>query len=339
MKKLIALFMVLCMLSALPACQQEQVCEHTYEEKITTAATCGATGVKTFTCTKCGNEYTEELPMLEHSLDMAVTKDATCSGKGTKTFTCTVCGYEYTEEIPTIGHSFDSTVTKEATCVETGTETITCTVCGVAEDREIPTIEHDYTSSVTKKPTCTKEGVRTYTCLGCNDSYTEPIEPTGHNWVPATCTKPETCSSCGKTGDEALGHYYGSDGACDRCGDTVGATFVSYNLPYYIYYDSKSNSGGAWITEAEYTLNYYYTSTNELEYNVTFSGCGYYNCTTNVRISFKLYDSEGYLVYSDYVDCGSIGPDEWFKKTARIYYDIIPGETYTLMIVNSGRTY
>ena len=55
------------------------VCDHSYSEKITTAATCTTVGTKTFTCSKCGDKYTEEIPMVDHSYaDGACT---VCGGK------------------------------------------------------------------------------------------------------------------------------------------------------------------------------------------------------------------------------------------------------------------
>ena len=53
------------------------VCDHSYTEEITTAATCTTVGTKTFTCSKCGDKYTEEIESFGHNyVDGA----------------CTVCG-------------------------------------------------------------------------------------------------------------------------------------------------------------------------------------------------------------------------------------------------------
>ena len=50
---------------------------------------------------------------------------------------------------------------------------------------------------------------------------------TVHKWEPATCTRPETCSICGKTRGSALGHDYTpatctTPEICTRCGETLG---------------------------------------------------------------------------------------------------------------------
>lgn len=51
----------------------------------------------------------------------------------------------------------------------------------------------------------------------------------GHTWVEATCTEPKTCSVCGATEGEALGHdwsvntpNYQQAKTCSRCNETQG---------------------------------------------------------------------------------------------------------------------
>lgn len=76
--------------------------------------------------------------------------------------------------------------------------------------------EHTYTEVVTKEATCSEEGIKTFTCGKCNDTYTEPIPKAEHTYADATCTAPKTCSDCGVTQGDALGHSY-KDGKCTRC--------------------------------------------------------------------------------------------------------------------------
>lgn len=76
-------------------------CDHEYDEGVvTTEPTCVDTGVKTFTCTKCGDTYTEEVPVIDHVYEPMVTKEPTFEEEGETTYTCTVCGDSYTEAIP-----------------------------------------------------------------------------------------------------------------------------------------------------------------------------------------------------------------------------------------------
>ena len=142
MKKVIILTVTLLLSLMLAACN----CEHRYEEKITTEASCTAVGVKTFTCTECNESYTEEIPVLEHAYKSAITKDPTCVEKGVKTFTCETCKGSYTEEIEMVAHTIgDIKVIKEPTCTQEGEKGTSCTVCGATDLTEsIAKLEHSY---------------------------------------------------------------------------------------------------------------------------------------------------------------------------------------------------
>mgnify|MGYP002625755360 FL=1 len=74
------------------------------------------------------------------------------------------------------------------------------------------------------------------------ESVTEDPCIDGHAWVDATCTEPKTCSICGVTEGEALGHEwlentpnYQQAKTCSICGETEGkvliAIFESNNIP------------------------------------------------------------------------------------------------------------
>ncbi len=113
-----------------------------------------------------------------------VTKEATCTEKGVKTFTCTECGETKTEEIAATGHKWDAgKVTKEATCTEDGVKTFTCTECGETKTEEIAATGHKWDAGkVTKEATCTEDGVKTFTCTECGETKTEKIAATGHHY-------------------------------------------------------------------------------------------------------------------------------------------------------------
>ena len=102
---------------------------HVYGSKVTTAATCGAAGVKTYTCSVCGDSYTEAIPATgEHTYDNVC--DAACNG----------CGY-----VREITHAYGSEVTVAPTCGEDGVRTYTCDLCGDSYTEAIPaTGEHTY---------------------------------------------------------------------------------------------------------------------------------------------------------------------------------------------------
>ena len=78
--------------------------EHEYVGTITTPATCGKDGVKTFTCQGCGDSYTEVIPATgAHTFgEWIVTTPAQVGVKGEETRTCPVCGTTETREIPAL---------------------------------------------------------------------------------------------------------------------------------------------------------------------------------------------------------------------------------------------
>lgn len=74
------------------------------------------------------------------------------------------------------------------------------------------------------------------TCTKCGETEGEPL---GHCWSNATCEAPEACTNCGLTQGEALGHTwkeanYQDPETCTTCGATQGqpleADFEKYGL-------------------------------------------------------------------------------------------------------------
>ena len=108
--------------------------------KVTKQPTETETGVKAFTCTRCGETKTEVIPALshEHSYKAVVTAP-TCTAKGYTTHTC-ACGDSYVDTyVDALGHAWDNgKVTKEPTETETGVKTFTCTRCGETKTETIP---------------------------------------------------------------------------------------------------------------------------------------------------------------------------------------------------------
>ena len=112
-KTLFVLLLVAVLIGSFVSCKEEPAHEHTWDEgKITTPATCGSAGEKTYTCS-CGETKTEAIPATgEHTWNAGVvTTDPTETADGVKTYTCTVCGKTRTEAVP-----------KTAICVATFAE-------------------------------------------------------------------------------------------------------------------------------------------------------------------------------------------------------------------------
>ena len=118
-----------------------ETCQHVWDNgKVTKEPTETETGIKTYTCTLCGETKTETIPKLthEHSYKAVVTAP-TCTEKGYTTHTC-ACGDSYVDTyVDALGHAWDNgKVTKEPTETETGVKTFTCTRCGETKTETIP---------------------------------------------------------------------------------------------------------------------------------------------------------------------------------------------------------
>lgn len=163
--------------------------------EVTKKATCNEEGVKTYTCTGCGETKTASVAKLtSHSYDDGkVTKKATCNEEGVKTYTCTVCNAAKTE---TIAKATNHTPGAPATA----TADQVCTVCGKVLTKA--TGETEPTETVTvpaTEPTTEPATVPTteLTTVPTTEPMTEPATapitnpPTGEPTVPATVAPTE----------------------------------------------------------------------------------------------------------------------------------------------------
>ena len=203
--------------------------EHNYEA-VVTAPTCTESGYVTYTCSICGDSYTEAGEAATGHNYSAVVTAPTCLAQGYTTYTCASCGDSYQVAIAALGHDYQ-TVTVNATCEEAGSVTTTCSRCGDSSVKVIEALGHNY-KLVTVNATCEENGSYTYTCSTCGHSYAETIAALGHKYetvtVAATCEKDGsvtiTCKNCGDstvTVIPAKGHKYESvtvAATCEKAG-------------------------------------------------------------------------------------------------------------------------
>ena len=197
---------------------------HTWDAgKITTAATCGGKGIKTYTCTACNITKTEEIPATGHQhTELRNVKAATCAQEGyTGDTYCKDCNTKLSsgKAITKTEHTWDTgKITQNATCTTKGIKTFTCTICESTRIQEIPETGHiNKITKFVKEISCTSEG---YTgdiyCQECGKLLEEGtvIPKTEHTWNGGEVTKQPTteetgiktytCSSCGATRTEEL---------------------------------------------------------------------------------------------------------------------------------------
>lgn len=219
MKKLFTILLLGVCISFCGCSKEETKCEHQYQSAVTTEASCGTVGIKTFTCTLCNDTYTEEIPVLEHTYTKEVTKEPTCAEKGVATYICAICNHTKKEDVETVAHIMgEAIVSKTPTCKEEGEQSASCTVCGATEVAgKIPVVEHTYKSKVSKEAACTTGGEETLTCSVCGNIKTESINKLGHDYKQK---KVITKATCTKNGEKIM--------ECTRCGDDYTETILAY---------------------------------------------------------------------------------------------------------------
>ena len=186
---------------------------------VTTAPTETTPGVRTFTCTVCGQTRTEAIPATgAHDYQFTKNVAPTCTDGGYDLYTCSGCGATEKRNLTdAAGHKWDGgTVTTAPTETTPGVRTYTCTVCDQTRTEAIhATGAHDYRFTKTVAPTCTDGGYDLYTCSGCGATEKRNLtDAAGHKWDGGTVTtaptettpgaRTFTCTVCGDIREETI---------------------------------------------------------------------------------------------------------------------------------------
>ncbi len=167
--------------------------DHDYVEKVILEPTCSATGTKKFTCSVCGDNYTEDVA-INPNAHYDDNSDHLCDGCGN-----TVCGpdlHEAGEAVELEGSRVDSTCTVQGSYVSV----VYCKHCGTEMSRETISLDlrqHNYNAVVTA-PTCTNGGYTTYTCTydDCQHSYVgDEKDALNHNYEYVWADDMSTCTA------------------------------------------------------------------------------------------------------------------------------------------------
>ena len=211
-------------------------CDHTWNSgTITTAVSCLKVGIKTYTCTKCSAQRTEEIPAWHSTNETFRVNSSTvsCTSGGTVTSTCHACGFVKTRTESAYHENSDYyRYEKKSDTVHN----IICTKCNTVIDSG----SHNFFVKE-EDATCTEAGGTYNNCKLCDASVrTAVIDATGHDTtvttVASTCKTAgytlTTCANCDLNEKVSLplaDHDY-QGGACTMCGEAEPVTVVKGDL-------------------------------------------------------------------------------------------------------------
>ena len=305
---------------------------------VTTAPTETTPGVRTFTCSGCGDIREETIPATgAHDYQFTKNVAPTCTDGGYDLYTCSGCGATERRTLTdAAGPKWDGgTVTTAPTETTPGVRTFTCSGCGQTRTEAIPaTGAHDYRFTKTVDPTCTDGGYDLYTCSGCGATEKRNLtDAAGHKWDGGTVTtaptettpgvRTFTCTVCGQTRTEAIP----ATGA-STC--TGGPSCPSYGLHDVAGPDYWAHKG------IDYCVR------NRLMSGV---GAGTFSpdtACTRAQIVKILYNRSGnqtdYSYY--YLPFTDVAPGAWYyNAVAWAYYnDVTSGTSATMFTPNAAIT-
>ena len=263
------------------------VTQHSFDSgKITTAATCTSTGMKTYTCTGCGTTKTETVAALGHNYGAWTNLNDTQHQR--------ICKNDNNHK-ETASHTWgNAVITKPATCTEPGTKQYTCSICSGIKTETYSLNESNWSNwSTTQPPEGDNYILESKTQYRYRDKQTEYGYDTSRaGW---TATPYKWVSDGSGTIDHAVSWPSDSDHAFD----TSNTLYAKYNKPVnsyetdqwkrtidsdakigYVYYHwcrNEAQSNGPKnrivysIRENEYSTFHAFYSTQDCEYK-TFSG-------------------------------------------------------------------
>ena len=204
---------------------------------------------------------------------------------------------------------------------------------------------------MTKEATCTTNGIKTKFC-DCGYNEVTTIYARGyHEYGKWTTTTAPTCTSdglevrvceCGKTETRTItaSHSY-VYGICSKCNrGLINIILPETPITVHDFYYNGSIDQTCKITDIHITsISKEYNGTYEIRFS--WSGEKTYdddgnNYSSSVKLGYKLYDSDGYVVKSGSASSVGVCVGEKFRnqEIEWNYENLDPNETYTLEILN-----
>jgi len=186
-------------------------CEHEYVEEVTKAATCTEEGVKTLTCSKCGEVAEEAIPALGHDFATKYTTDvaATCTAEGSKSYHCSRCdAKDGVKAIAKLDHMWSENLVEiePVTCTVNGKRGYVCEECQAVDESRIEVLytgghTMDLFWTVDLEMSCKDNtpGWESRHCQVCDHTEEGREIAVAHDWADEyTLDFAETCTTDGQ---------------------------------------------------------------------------------------------------------------------------------------------
>lgn len=177
-----------------------KICSHNWNKgKVTRKATCQQTGIKTYSCKRCGQTKTETIPKTDHKI-VVTHKDSTCTTEGWEKKECQIC------------HKVFSQVKYQKVPHDNNT----CKFCSYTNYNLDTHIHKIHAKNMYYPKDCPRHYWEYENCFYCGTPNPQPgvLKGWETNYRNQTCRNPDNISLF----NNISGHHWNGNHYCNECG-------------------------------------------------------------------------------------------------------------------------